>query len=693
MNVLAEKAKTVIFEEFAAQKPQVILLVPVFMAFGISTYFSLDFEPNWVLSLCALVMLLIAVFSQRHWKRFLLLPFIFFALGFAAANMRTAVIDAPMIDGEIKFISVEGQIEAIQPLTKGARVILSSLSLENLEENETPRYLRLKLWDYEGFQVGQRINGLASVRAPSPPVIPGGFDFQRMMFFQGIGGVGFFYKKPEVIEDARDFRFMEAVETLRHIVSLRLDDALGAREGALARALMIGQRQSIEVDDMEAIRASGLAHMLAISGLHVGLFSGVIFFSVRFLMSLFPSFTLRHPIKKYAAAIAIVAALFYMLIAGATIPTQRAMISVAVVFMAIILYRSPISLRVVAFAAVCVLLIFPESLLSASFQMSFAAVVCLVAFYDWKRPVWSDWARQASVLRKIVLYFAGVSLTSIVAMLATGALTLYHFQAWPLYGLLANLVAVPLLAFVIMPFVILAFIAIPFGLEGLPLKLVEPVLSVFYTLSHGVSDMPGAVFHVPMFSNVVLVFFVLGVLSIIIFRRRLRVLLVSVFLLCTIMNFKLIQYDMFISSDFDLVGFRSNETEMVVSNRRKNRYMREQWQEAYGLVEFEPLVFPKSGVLTGEDYALSCDEIACRFEKDGVRLSYLKQFDVGAFKDECGWAKIVISQDAYDQMCDAEIVLNRRNDKRYGVHAVTFLPELKLTRVDDFRAKRPWVQR
>jgi competence protein ComEC len=688
--VSVEKFKETILLELGEQRRNAILIIPVFVAMGIGFYFSFLYEPFWWWGGLALVLTVVALFLTRGFGRLIVLSLLCVALGFTAAQIRTHFAYTPMIVEKQDFKDISGRIVAIEELEKGVRLTLSDVQIENIEPNMIPRKVRLKLWEGDGYEIGQNIEGLASLMPPSPPVIPRGFDFQKYMYFRGIGAVGFFYKPPEIISEAQRGNWIEG---LRSQIGERIEGALNQPQSGLARALMVGQRSSIGEMDMEAIRAAGLAHMLAISGLHVGLFSGVVFFFLRFGMAFFPSFALRHPIKKYAAVAAMGAAFFYMLIAGATIPTQRAMITVAVMFTAILLDRSPISLRVVAFAAFCVLLVFPESLTSASFQMSFAAVTGLVAFYDWTRSLWSKWARQAGWVRKAALYFGGVAMTTIVATLVTAPLTLYHFQALPSYGLIANVMCVPLLAFVVMPLAIVGFLLMPFGLEGYVFLLMRSALSAILEFAHFVSELDGAVLHISSFSLSALVFTILAVLSVVIFRARLGIILGMTFGVCALFNFKWIQYDVLISSKMDLVALNTGEPYLLVSDKRKSAFQRENWEQAMGLEGGNAVRFPREGALSGEGYALSCDENACRYEVKGSKVSYLKAFDHSVFQDECMWADVVISKDIYEgRDCTVQHIINRRSGKYYGVHGGVLGDNVRLDRVEDFRGNRPWVQ-
>ncbi|MBC6417251.1 MAG: ComEC/Rec2 family competence protein, partial [Rhodospirillales bacterium] len=247
----------------------------------------------------------------------------------------------------------------------------------------------------------------------------------------------------------------------------------------------------------EAYRRPGLAHLLAISGLHVGLIATIFFFSLRALLALSPSLALNWPIKKIAALVTAVLLPFYLPMVGASVPTQRACLMTLVVLAAVLLDRRAISMRLVAVAALVVLALAPESLLTASFQLSFAAVTALVAAYEvWqlRRPGWKGGAGLRS---RLLLYFLGVLASSMIATLSTAPFAAYHFHRLALYGLAANLLAVPLTAFWIMPFCLLSYLLLPLGLEQFALTPLGWGLEVLNTTAQGFSALPGATLNLP----------------------------------------------------------------------------------------------------------------------------------------------------------------------------------------------------
>lgn len=681
-----------VIQAFERQKEQSFLWIPVFVAVGIGLYFSLPLEPPFILSA---VLLGIAVAGnilaeKGHFLKTLSFFVLLVSVGFLAAQCRTFFVHTPVLEKKIGPVEVVGRVDAIEGLGKGAgsRLLLSHLDIERLSSENTPVKVRLKIRKDTGLDVGQRVRVLAVLNPPSPPVMPGGFDFQRYMYFQQIGAVGFIYREAEILQNAPSFfRFFKIIEAIRYDISIRIERSLKAEQAGIAEALMIGKSGAISQEDMEAVRGAGLAHMLAISGLHIGLFSGILFFLSRFLMVLIPSVALHHPTKKYAAVFAIAGAFVYMLLAGANIPAQRAMIMTGIVFFAIILDRSPLSLRLVAFAALVVLLLFPESLLSASFHMSFAAVSALIVFYNGIRPLWSRLNRKAGFLRKMALYFLGVCMTSIIAGLATAPFALFHFQQLALYSLLGNILAMPVLAFVVMPSAVLALFAMPMGLEAFPLMFMGAGIDIILDVSHWVFNLPHAVLGVKAWPHSALVCFVCGVVFMTLWKGWFK----SAGLLPIFASIMLImqnnQADILISSNYDLVAFRDHSGGLNVSTRRKAAFVRKNWERSYGLKEGESRRWPSEGVEGG----MTCGELGCRFILKGYKISYLLKGR--EMSKECDWADLLLSKEPVPYQCRSKPVIDRFDVLRNGAYAV-FLKEREvfIENAQEKRGNRPWAK-
>lgn len=693
-----QKIQEFIVSELAQQKSHLFLWVPVCFALGIGVYFGLDSEPPWywagLLSVAALG-LVFWLFRQQdnapvYKAAFIgaLGLFLTFA-GFSAAQIRTGLVYTPMIVKKISPVGVEGTIEKIEPLggKDGSRVILSDVVIERIDKKATPKRVRLKIRKDEGLQAGQRVKLLAGLNPPSPPVAPHAFDFQRMAFFQGIGAVGFSYNAPEILQETSGAK---QLETIRQKISGKINSAASDPQAAILIALTTGQRSAIREEDREALRGSGLAHLLAISGLHVGMVAGVLFFFSRLLLACFPNLALHYPIKKWAAFIALIGALLYTLIVGATIPTQRALIMTGLMMAAIMYDRSPFSLRLVALAAFLVLLFSPESLTSVSFQMSFAAVVALICFYEYIRPIWMGMHRKAGILRRVFLYFAGVSLTTLIAGAATGLFALYHFQQYAMYGMLGNLIAVPLMAFIVMPLIVLSYVLMPFGVEGVILPFAEWGVKWILETAHWVANMDGAVWHVSSWPQSIFILMVLSIWIWMVWQGRLRHVALSVFALLIVAACFYKQPDMLISTNVDLVSVRNDDGQVWLSTGRKERYAADNWLRANGLEGSKKNIWPREGSIEG--FPLTCDSIGCRGEIKGKKVAV--SFAPQAWQEDCRWADLLISQTPVPyEACEAKRVIDYFDVWRSGAHAVWLSEEgIEIKTVENVRGKRPWAQ-
>jgi competence protein ComEC len=682
MNI--KQITTALIEECARQKAQLFLWMPVFLGLGIGLYFSLLSEPPIWLALVLLAALIVPalLFRGRAGLSEIMLLLLMVVLGFLAAQVRTNVLYTPVIKKEIGPVAVTGTIEMLEDLEtgKGRRLLLRDLEIEKLLPEQTPRKIRLTAKKGE-YATGQRVKVLAKLNPPSPPVAPGAFDFQRHLFFQGIGAVGFVFKE---LEPPQETNARNYIEELRIKIAQRMEKQVDPLVAPMAIAFTNGQRTEISAADNDAMRDSGLFHLISISGLHIGIFSAFVFFVSRLFMACIPGMALKHPIKKYAAVLGFLAAAFYTMLAGASIPTQRSLIMVGMAYLAIILDRSPISLRLVAFAALVVLVVAPESLVSVSFQMSFAAVAALVVFFDWLRPYWAEWNRRPGWLIKIALYIFSICMTTVIATLATAPFSLFHFQQLALYGLPANALAVPITSFIIMPAIVLTLLTMPFHMEYLPLKVLEWGMSLVLSIAHKIAELPHGVLLVEMWPHYALVLTVIGLIIFGLWQGRFRFAGIMPVIAALVMVAAHKPPEIHLSQKFDLAAYRDSN-DLYVSGRRKNKFSIEAWERMYGLSESAAKTWPKEG----QEGAMNCDERACRLEIEGQRVSFLKKPQF--LNDECAWATIVFSFDVLDSNTCADILVRDKLDGyKYGAHALWLNP-IKLETVEEYRGQRPWV--
>jgi len=680
------------------------LWLPVMFGLGIAVYFALRFEPPLWLGaggMAAAAVLGLAV-RRRRWDAgglatAAVVAVAMLAAGFAAAQWRAASVAAPVLAKRIGPTAVTGRVAEVETFPKDSRVTLERVRIAGVGAEATPEKVRLRL---RGEQPPTRPGDWIRVRAiltpPPPPSAPGAFDFQRQSYFKRLGAVGFGLGPVEALgETDGDSDGLHAlgigIERLRHAITGRILAGLPGQEGAVAAALMTGDRSAIPEPLMDAMRNSGLAHLLAISGLHIGLVAGIVFIGLRAMMALAPPLALDFQIKKIAAAVSIVGAFSYAVIAGATIPTQRAFVMVGLMLVAVLVDRRALSVRLVAWAALIVLLVQPESLLGASFQMSFGAVVALIAAYEVisnrDRFAGYDSGRLPPWLRKAGVYVAGVALTTLVAGTATAPFALYHFNRFADYGLAANIVAVPVTALWVMPWAVIAFLAMPVGLEAWALAPMGWGLTVVIAVAETVASWPGAVTLVPSMPTWGLAAIVLGGLWLCLWRRRWRLFgvagIAAGFAALAVVR----PPDVLIDGQARLLAVRTADGGMTVSSLGRARFERETWLRRVGQEDAEG-VWPAAGL--SADQRLRCDVEGCLYRVGGKAVALV--YEEGALAEDCWAADVVVAVTPVRRTCPASRVIDRFDLWRDGGHALWLdRGGVRVETVNGERGERPWV--
>lgn len=498
--------------------------VAVFYGCGVGVYFALPAEPGAVLWWAAgLSAAGLAALLLTTWRgRLLPVALLFVLLGLLVAGARTATVAEPVL-GFRYYGPIEGRIVGIdRSASDKPRLTLDRVVLADVAPDRTPTKVRVSLHGEEGDFVAEpgRIVGLTGhLGPPEGPVEPGGFDFRRQAWFQGLGAVGY-TRTPAVTLAPAEGGSALWLWRVRMAISAEIRRVLPGATGGVAAALTVGDRSGIPEAALEDLRASNLAHLLAISGLHMGLLTGFVFAAVRTALALKPGLALRIDGKKIAAVVALGAGAVYLALSGGNVATERAFIMVAVMLVAVLLDRRALTLRSVAVAALVVLTLRPEALTGSGFQMSFAATTALVAVFGWLRDFGQDrrrlprWAQGAAAL----------VVSSAVAGAATAPIAAAHFNQIPHYGLVANLLSVPLMGSIVMPAAVLAALLAPFGLHWVGLWLMDPPIRWILGVAETVAGWEGALSFVPAPPPAALPVFVLGALFVVLWRQRGRAL-------------------------------------------------------------------------------------------------------------------------------------------------------------------------
>jgi competence protein ComEC len=488
-------------DRLAAEGERRLLWVPVFFGAGIGVYFLLKVEPPlWPGIVAAItgIGLMIAVRRHRVWCE-TALAFSLFAAGFALMRETAWEHEAPTLQRHLGPVAVTGRVADIDVMEKGWRIVIDADPLSGVDARDQPRRLRVHIPPgSDEINPGDRVSLKAMLYPVPAQILPGGRDFQRELYFAGIGGVGYTFGGAHRVAGAEsEGGWRESLRQLRTEVSRRIAAVLPGSTGGVASALITGKRGAITEEVKQAFRDSGLSHLLAIAGLHLGLVGAFVFFAVRGGLALIPPIALRYPIKKIAACATLLVLACYLLLSGAAIPTQRAFVMNGLIFGAIIIDRLRISMRVCAIAAMVVLVIDPSILVGVSFQMSFGAVVALIAVYETYGARLGRLLHSRSVSGKVLGYCGGVVVTTVVATLGTYPYSIYHFHHLALYSPLANVIAVPLSAMWTLPWGVVTCLLMPFGLERLALVPMGCGIDITIWVAEHISALPGDVWAMP----------------------------------------------------------------------------------------------------------------------------------------------------------------------------------------------------
>lgn len=473
---------------------RLVIWIPAGLCVGAASYFMAPFEPASPLApigfLLATALIGAAAFVRgRATALFVLLLCAAVSAGFSLAQLRTQTSAPPALAVSERAVSVTGWIEAVERSGSRPRLLIRVRSLQGADT--PPRRIRVRA-GLGAFVPGDAVRVRAVLSRPPGPAAPGGYDPARAAWFDGVALTGFAIADLEPAEIAPGEGFQRALAGFRWRLAERIRAKAGERTGGVAAALLTGERSGVSEADAEALRLSGLGHILAISGLHMALFAGGVYMAARFVFAAIEPYARAHDPRKPAAVIALLAATGYLILSGAAVSTQRAWVMAMVVLLGVLLDRRAFSMRSLALAAFVIVILAPESVVEAGFQMSFAAVAALIAVYDVWMRIKPERYGKPGLMDRALDALAGLSTTSLVAGAATGAFAAFHFQRMAAYGLIANLAAMPIFTFWVMPAGAVALLLAPMGLDGPALAAMDAGLRVVLAIAHWTAGWRGA---------------------------------------------------------------------------------------------------------------------------------------------------------------------------------------------------------
>jgi competence protein ComEC len=656
---------------------------------GIVIYFSVDREPApWAASMLLVVFVGAAILLRNR-------PFAFpaalgvtaVAAGFATATVKRAIIAHPVLPAAVWNVDVSGFVETREERERSDRITVRVESIAGPRLNEQLERVRVSVRKGTAPAVGAFVEFKARLSPPLEPLRPGGYDFARDMYFQRIGASGFVLGRIRAAEAPHPpslwLRYATVIDGMREAIDKRIRAVLPGDKGSIASALITGKRDAISAPVFDAMYVSGIGHVLSISGYHMAVVVAIVFFVIRASLALMPGAG-RHPIKKWAAVVALAVATFYLLLSGAEVATQRSYIMISIVLVGVMIDRASVTFRSRPGAAVAVMLLAPESVVHPSFQMSFAATLALVAGYQQGLP-WMTAGADTPLGARVALWGVAWILGSLVVSLLAGTATqpyaAYHFHRLGPYGALTNLLAMPVVSAWVMPAGILGLVALPFGLDGWCWQLMGAGLDWMILIALWVTSLPGAVGHLAAFGSGSLLLCTLGLVLLCLLKTPLRLIGACLIGVAIVSMIRAPQPDVVVAADGSAVAIRGGDGRLSVVKSGSDVFAVREWLAADGDSRT-----PKDTTLGN---GIRCDEAGCIGKlHDGAAVAVAKT--VEAFEEDCRRAALVVSTREAPAGCRA-LVVDRQVWRRSGAIALRRVGEgFEVTATRPAGYDRPW---
>ena len=673
----------------AAERGRFALWLPVFMGGGIVFYFSLRAEPVWWAGASVAAPAALAAWLAPAALRAVLMPLAAVAIGFTSAQLATARA-LPLDVLPKKSVYITGTVRGVELLPVGRRVTIEAPRLGEAPPLARRVRVRLRNNDPVEMETGDQVRLRALVRALSPPSYPGGWDMQRDSFYSGLAGVGFALGYAERLAEAPPQGAARWIQWLRDTIQARFMAAVPGAPGAVSATLLTGLTSGIPETDRAAFRDSGLAHLLAVAGLHVGIIMGFAMALTRTALALSERAALRWPCRQIAALAALAAGGFYMVMTGMHVPIVRSFAMACLFTVAVVAGRRGVSVRGLALAAVVLMLVSPQEVVGVSFQMSFSAVLALIAGYEALRP----WLRRVhgsgAWHRRFAHHLVALALTSALAGTASAPYGAYHFGRIQLYFVLSNMIAVPLTAMWVMPAGLIALLLMPFGLQDLALIPMGWGAAAIVWIARTTAALPAATLTVPHAPPWGLIVLSLGIAWTGLWRTRIRLAGVALIAAGLASPLFFVPPDILVSDDARLIGLRTPSGIFLQHMQGASKFTREAWEQFWADSSIES--FP--GVGAASDGMIDCTERDCllRPRPDVPAALLVRPGSVGDAR--CDGVGVVLSAEPARGVCRREgaRLVDRFTVWREGAQAIWLRPDgPRIVSDRAERGNRPWV--
>ena len=672
---------------WAHERPRHFLALATLFPSGIALYFALRFEPRWEWMLAMFACLVAA--AVNRWRRpawrLPITAMLLVAMGVTWACLYTAIQQNTVLDRAMSPRWMSGVVQDVERTENGLRITLGDVAIKNMESKKTPERVRLSMRLKQGAvvafpPVGSRIELLAGLLPPMGPAMPHWFDFARYFFFRGIGAVGYGLPPWSVQLKPAEQGAAERFANWRIGLTERIITTLGPRNGPIAAGLITGEDKAIAEADFEALKAANLYHIIAISGGHMVVIGGMIFMLTRWLTLCLPGrWRYRPEMKSLAAAATLGLVTLYLFVTGMPPSAVRAYVMIALVLLAVMLRRQVNPMRSLMLAALIMLVFDPSDLFEPGFQLSFVATLAIIALVERMFLRAHSNEQLAARIGRIVL---ASFLVSLVAEAATAPLVIAQFNQFSAYGVLANVVATPLVSLFMMPMVALYFLLLPFGGGTLALGLLDYGIDAMLWIAHTVASLPQAQRFLPSLPGWGVVLFVVGLLWFCIWQRRPRWLAVPVMLAGILSPLVVAPPVLLVGSEVKQIALRTPEG-YALARGRADSMVPEIWSHALGHKALPAM--PKGSE------AWRCDKRGCVATVEGARIAFPESGM--ALREDCAMADLLVTP-LRRVRCDHAQVVDGWNLWRGGTHAFWITNgRIRMQTSADWQGQRPWSGR
>lgn len=650
-----------------AEHGRFFLLLPVAMGTAILIYFWLPFEPPLWLGgglVCGSAVIL-AIGWRHPYIRFGALLALASTLGFARAELRSAALP-PLVPIASGVSSVSGFVLRVEPLPQGSWILLRMPRINGAPAMR--RYIKIKLKPEDvPPPPGTLVKCDSLLFSAQVAAYPGGWAQKRYYYFANIAAEGVAVTDLWRLRAAPPDRLSDLLQVLRAKITSTILASLPLPTAAIAVTLFTGDEQIIPKAERQDFVLAGLAHILAVAGLHVGIVMGLFFGLTRWLLSRSTRAALHWPCKPIAALVALFAGACYALLTGAHLPILRSLAMVSLATLGVVIGRRAISLHGLAVAALVLMLAMPEIVLSASFQMSFSAVAALIAGYAATHPLWSRLRLRRHVHRKIIIILIELTLTSLFAGGASMAFAAYQFQQITPYWIPANLLAVPLTALWIMPLGLAGLALSPLHLAWLLLRPMGWGIEVIIWTTQQIATWPGAQLIVPPVPTLAILLYAAGLAWLCIWRSWVRLVGAGMICLGLAVAWLARPPDILVSADAKLIAVRHDGEVLLIAQPKASKYILEQWRHVWGNQKLVPA---------------QCSADLCRLGQ--ILYANVKVTD-------CQGARVLVSP-VVQPGCAGTVVLDASRAARDGALAAWITPSGKVSLRSDksLQGDRPW---